>query len=181
MHYKTVCYVGGGGKISCDGRVLLGIHKGSYSLTGKPVTIHVCDENSEIHFKGRCDICRGTNIYVRCGGKLVIGDNVWCNCNCNILVNKSVELAKNVIIGWNVTFLDGDGHTIISDGIENTSSLPIYIGEHSWLSANSTILKGVSLAHDTIIPYGSIIYKTNSTPNVIFANKILKYNVKRGN
>lgn len=53
----------------------------------------------------------------------------------------------------------------------------ILLGEHVWIGANSTILKGVNLAEGTIVPYGSVIHKSNNEKNVVFLNKILKSDI----
>ena len=102
---------------------------------------------------------------VSCENKIVIGDN--CN------------------IGWNVTLIDGDGHPLCdinNPQNEINKSRPVIIGNDCWIAAHATIMKGVSLADNTTIPYGSIITKSCKKTKTIFGgspNSVLKENVVR--
>ena len=59
---------------------------------------------------------------------------------------------------------------------------PVVIGNGCWIAAHVTIMKGVQLADNTTIPYGSIITKSCKQPCVIYGgspNVVLKENIVR--
>lgn len=111
---------------------------------------------------------------VRGNGELSVGGNFFCNANCDILCNRSITFGYDNLLGWNITLLDSDGHNTYHKGVFQEPMKVITLGNHVWLGANSTILKGVSLADNTIIPYGSVIHKSNDEKYVVFQNKVLK-------
>ncbi len=180
IHYKTKVYISKHAKIQfCGGgEIKIGVHPGSYGVNHRKTRFCIYDD-SEVIINGDCCISRGTNIFVRYHGKLSIGSGFFCNADCNILVNKEVVFAPHALLGWGVTVLDSDGHAALTDGVESCYEKPINIGAHCWLGANTTILKGVTLAANTIVPYGAVIHKSNVEECVVFANKVLKRNTIR--
>ena len=90
----------------------------------------------------------------------------------------------NVGTGWDCTFIDWDGHDIVDLGTDRVINEPkcIFIGKNCWIGAKTTIMKGVSLCKNTIVPYGSIITKKCEEPYSIFGgmpNRVLKTNIAR--
>ena len=61
-------------------------------------------------FNGKTCISKGSNVVVRQGASLNFGGNFFCNANCNILANRGISFGDNVLMGWNITILDNDGH-----------------------------------------------------------------------
>ena len=106
--------------------------------------------------------------------------------NANNIVSASslIKIEDNVGTGWDCTFIDWDGHDIINMETKKVinNPTPILIGMNSWIGAKTTIMKGVSLCKNTIIPYGSIVVKKCESPYCIFGgmpNRILKTNIVR--
>lgn len=81
------------------------------------------------------------------------------------------------LLGWNITLLDSDGHDTYVCNVRQDSQKKIVLDDHVWIGAHSTILKGVELANNTIIPYGSVIHKSNQEENVVFLNRVLKTDI----
>ena len=83
------------------------------------------------------------------------------------------------------TLIDGDGHPLCKADNPRTiinESRPVVIGDNCWIAAHASIMKGVQLANNTIIPYGSIITKSCLQAKTVFGgspNSILKENVVR--
>ena len=50
----------------------------------------------------------------------------------------------------------------------NNKTKPIFIGDHVWIGANSTILKGVSIGDGAIVAAGAVVTK-DVKPNTIVA------------
>ena len=156
----------------------IGCHNGSYGLRRTKTQFYIYD-NAQVIFNGNAIISKGSNIIARKNASLSFGDSFFCNSNCNILANKGIYLGNNTLMGWNITIMDSDGHRIIYNNTEQESCKEVYIDNHCWIGSYPSILKGVKLDKNTVIPYGAIIHKsTNGYTNTIFMNKILKNNVE---
>ena len=110
-------------------------------------------------------------------GILEIGDDFSSNTGFLISCGEHISFGNSCLLGWNVLLIDGDGHTVFHNGKVMTSTRPIHIGEHCWIGANCSILKGVCIADNTIVPLGSVLHKSCDDPSVIFNNKILKTDI----
>ena len=94
-----------------------------------------------------------------------------------------IVLGDGCLFSTNVVFRTGDSHSILdvnsSERINHAES--IVIGNHVWFGNNTTILKGVNIADDSIVATGAIVTKVFKQKNVILAGspaKIVKENVK---
>lgn len=190
FHYKTQI-VGsfGKGTFELHGNVRsrmvqFGIGMGSFNLGGASKTFLKIEKGGKVIFHGSCNIARGGQLIVNKDAKIVFGKN--CSFNANALINSGsvISFGDDFLGGWNVTIIDGDGHPI--NDLHSKSRLnpykPIKFGNHCWLAAHSSVLKGVVLNDNTIVPYGSVITKSCDVPFVIFGsqpNKVLKNNVYR--
>lgn len=181
LHWRTKVNVSKEASIKIENPhtygIRIGIWGGSYGLVNRTTVFQLFDEAS-VCFYGTASFSKGTHVLVRGNGELSVGDKFFCNANCDILCNKSITFGYDNLLGWNITLLDSDGHNTYVGNSKQKSMKPIVLGEHVWVGANSTILKGVSLAAHTIIPYGSVIYKGNEEKSVVFQNKILKTGIE---
>ena len=75
--------------------------------------------------------------------------------------------------------MDGDGHTMLNGDTAMPKYKPIEIGNHVWLAANSSVLKGSCITNDSVVAYGGIVSKNIDQSNVLIGkqNKILRTNV----
>ena len=87
---------------------------------------------------------------------------------------------NNSIISWDCLILDTDFHRIYKDGnIINENKL-IEIGNHVWIGAKSTILKGTKIADGSVIGAGSLCTGLLSDEKSIYAGqpaKLIKKNI----
>lgn len=88
------------------------------------------------------------------GGKVRIGDNVFCNTNVSITARGSVSIADNVQIANNVVIIDHD-HDYLNDGQYRIA--PIVIERNVWVGANVVILKGVHIGEHAVIAAGAVV------------------------
>lgn len=93
------------------------------------------------------------------------------------MITHPFKLGLWYLLGWNITLLDSDGHDTYVCNVRQDSQKKIVLDDHVWIGAHSTILKGVELANNTIIPYGSVIHKSNQEENVVFLNRVLKTDI----
>lgn len=165
-------------------RLRIGITEGSFVRGREQRTyIHIGGSNACLYITDKCDIPCGSVLNVN--GELTIGKNFMPNCFLTISCENNIIIGDNCNIGWNVTIIDGDGHPLCDENnpqeVINKSS-PVVIGDNCWIAAHASIMKGVQLADNTTIPYGSIITKSCLQAKTVFGgspNSILKENVVR--
>lgn len=96
--------------------------------------------------------------------------------------NLILKIGKDCMLSSNITFRSADGHTIFdfdSGGVINDSK-PIIIGNHVWIGAGCTILKGSLVSDNTIIGTESLVRSQILEKNVAIAGipaKIVKTNI----
>lgn len=165
------------------GMIRLGIDHGSFNLAKSSSLINI-EEKCELVFTGACVFDGGFSISINNGGKIYIGKNVHFNANVIISSSSLIKICDNVGTGWNCTFIDWDGHDIIDLETKKIVNCPkpIVIGKNCWIGAKVTIMKGVELCNNIIVPYGSIITKKCVEAFCVFggsSNHVLKNNIAR--
>ncbi len=93
-------------------------------------------------------------------GKLTLGSNVFINHYAVIDCHLKIELGSNVLVGPHAYIGDFD-HQLEADGSITGigKSAEIIIGEHVWIGANATILKGVNIGKGAIVAAGAVVTK----------------------
>lgn len=85
-------------------------------------------------------------------GKLAFGTRVSANSGFIVSCSKSIKFGNNVLMGWDITIIDEDGHKIYDgDGNFINERKDISIGNDVWIAKGVTILKG------TVIPDGCVV------------------------
>lgn len=150
------------------GMIRLGLSDGAYERGKyKRSYLSIAKEGTLI-FKGTAHIANEFAINIVGGGYLSFGDNFASNYGLIVSCENEIQFGKDVLLGWDCTFIDGDGHDILdSDGTKTNQSKAISIGNHVWMAAKVTGLKGCSIADDSVVGYGSIITKSMNCKNCI--------------
>ena len=83
----------------------------------------------------------------------------------------SVSIGKNCMFAYDIDVRTGDSHSIISsvDGKRINYAQDIAIGDHVWVAAHCSLLKGVSVSDNSIVATGSVVTKPFQEGNVIIA------------
>ena len=146
----------------------------------------VCGDNCKISF-GSKGVVRKLEIFATgANSECYIGKDFCCTENCSIVLNmesdKKVVIGDNCMFGSNILIRTSDGHSIIDKETGKTLNLGknIKIGNHCWLATNVTVLKGVQIADNSIIGYGSILTKDCDKPNSVYVGnpaKMVKTNI----
>lgn len=160
--------------------ITFGIHQGSFNIASENMYLEI-GKGGQLITHGSVAFYKGCNITINEKATLEVGKDCVFNANMLISAARAICLGEQVFVGWNVTILDGDGHDMIDlqTGQIINENRPVIIDDRCWLAANTTVTKGVHLAHDVIVPNGTNLHKSCETPNCVFANTILKQNVSR--
>lgn len=116
-------------------------------------------KNASLKFNGRCTMSSGLSLVADLGS-LEIGDNFFCNKNCDFSCNDKITVGDNALFGWNVELLDSDNHKVMHKDMQETSDRgEIRIGNHVWVAAYSHILKNSAVPDGSVVAYRSLVTK----------------------
>lgn len=161
---------------SRTGSLRVGFSGGSFEMGHRKKGYLNFNEHGTIFIKNKAIIPAGSIINV-CG-KLSLGNNFASNAGLIISCETEISFGDNIAVGWEVTVIDGDGHDILILGQKSNHPEKIIIGNHVWLCAKCTLMKGTQIQNDSIVGYGSIVSKKFSESRVIIAGipaKIVSY------
>ncbi len=143
----------------------------------RPCTLWL-DENAKLISDG-FTMYEGASIVIIKGGVLSLGRNSYMNASLIQCAN-SVTIGDNCAIAGDVLIQDTDFHAILDEnGIEKPISKPIVIGNHVWICAKATILKGVTIGDGAIVAAGAVVTKDIPARCVVAGNpaKVVRENV----
>lgn len=96
-------------------------------------------------------------LYVVGPGKFSIGRYSHVNPSCLIDYRGGIEIGSCVSISHRVMLITG-GHDVQSVDFRQVD-LPIQIGDHVWIGAGATVLKGVSIGEGAVVGAGAVVTK----------------------
>ena len=120
-----------------------------------------------MHFHGKATFARGIQLITEENGNLEIGDYFRCNANCIINSGKKISIGSDVLFSWNITAIDGDGHTIIYEDKVKPAYDDIKIGNHVWVCSDVTLLKKAVICDGSIVASKAIVSKNMNLANVL--------------
>ena len=138
---------------------------------------HTLKINENCHYKGGCILFEDNNC------NIIIGSNTTIESALLAVTepNKSITIGEDCMLSNDIVFRTGDSHSIIDNETKKRINYGrnIEVGNHVWIGANSTILKGVVIGNNSIIGINSVV--TKSIPGDSIAAgipaKVLKDNV----
>jgi len=117
------------------------------------------------------------------GGSIGIGDRTTISGHTHLacIEGKSIRIGKDCLFSSDIIFRVGDSHSILDmDGKRINPSQDIEVGDHVWISYNTTLTKGSAVARDSIVGTGAIVTRKFTTPNVVIAGvpaSVIKTNI----
>ena len=113
--------------------------------------------------------------------KLILGNKFRCNYSTTIdCSDADIEIGNDVVLGWNVTIKNNDGHYVVENGKDSIISKKIVIKDHVWVCAYSTLLKGTLIQKNSVVAYGALVTNTIDRENVLYGGvpaKMIKENI----
>jgi maltose O-acetyltransferase len=92
------------------------------------------------------------------GGRLEVGDRVYINYGASIAAHSLIQIGAHTLIGTHCIIMDNDYHHVdVAERHTLPESRPIIIGDHVWIGARVTILKGVTIGEYAVIGAGSVV------------------------
>lgn len=152
------------------GVIKIGLNKGHFNRGNKDTSYLRIDGGGTLIFKGKANFAVGSVINID-KSTVEIGNKFSTNDRFTLSSEAGIKIEDNVMIGWNCTLIDGDGHKIhnLKTGDVINDSKPIYIGKNSWIASEVTLMKGASIPDYTVVALGSIVTKKFTEENTIIA------------
>ncbi len=88
------------------------------------------------------------------GARLRIGREGFLN-GCHLSAKRAVTIGDRVWIGMGSRVLDADQHALDSERPERIA--PVEIGDHCWLAADVTVLRGVEIGEQCVVGTRSLV------------------------
>lgn len=118
---------------------------------------------------GRCVIIVGSN------AELCIGTRVYFNENSMISCKSLVKIGDGCLFGPNVKVFDNDHRFSARDGVSQAhTTAPVSIGNHCWLGANVTILKGTQIGDNCVIGAGCVVTGIIPAGSLVTQSRVLE-------
>lgn len=144
-------------------------------------------ENAELILEKNTIILTGGYISGSNNSKITIGKNSYISQEVRFNSRHSIQIGKNVLIGYQVMMMDYDAHTIFYHDDLNNQQLnsqsnqgkAIVIGDNVWIGARVTILKGVNIGAGSIIGANSCVASNIPANTIAVGNpaKIVRSNI----
>jgi acetyltransferase-like isoleucine patch superfamily enzyme len=155
----------------------------SFFEGNNPICIYLA-ENAILQIDGDFSIGNGTQILVNVNGLLKIGGRnseieSGFTCDSKILVNKSVEIGKDFVCGWDVFITDCDWHYVEYDKNVVPNQADVTIGDHVWVAHGCSILKGTKIGNGSVVGSKSLLTGKTYPANSLLAGtpaKVIKKN-----
>ena len=158
------------------------------------VTFDISGKNNRLNIEENC-VLNDVTFYIRGDNHLVIiksgcrfndKSEIWIeDSDCSLLIEEGssfesvhlalTEVGSKISIGRDCMFASdidvrtGDSHSIISQktGERINRAKDVRIGNHVWVAAHCVLLKGVSIADNSVIATGSVVTRSFGKSGVI--------------
>jgi acetyltransferase-like isoleucine patch superfamily enzyme len=111
-----------------------------------------------------CGLFSGVRLECWRGALIKIGSGTYLNRNAEVVAARSVIIGRDCMIARDVIIMDTDQHPLPGRPLE---ARPVEIGDRVWVGARATILKGVTIGHDSVIGAGAIVTKSVPAGSVV--------------
>lgn len=179
---KNRCKGKRGNRIVTDSALL---KRTNISIDGKGNTIEIGSltklTDTKIYIKGNNNRIvigqqngfAGSSLWIEDDGNaILIGkhNRFFEGCHLAAIEGTSIIVGENGLFAPEVQFRTGDSHSILDmDGKRINPSKDINIGNHVWAGARSAILKGSVVPDDCVIGMSSLVNKSFSEKNCVYA------------
>jgi acetyltransferase-like isoleucine patch superfamily enzyme len=116
-------------------------------------------ENSILHIVGNVSLRPGVGIWA-VNATVRVRNGTIVNGPATIVAKEKVEVGERCLVAGGAVILDCDLHKHAARGEEPIDAPePVIIGDHCWIGANATILKGVRIGEGAIVAAGAVVTK----------------------
>lgn len=99
------------------------------------------------------------------GARLEVGPDCYLN-GCHVSAKQSLKLGRRVFVGIGTRIFDSDQHDFDSERSERQE--PVKIGDHTWIAADVTVLRGVEIGEHSVVGTRSVVTRSIPPHTVAF-------------
>lgn len=148
------------------------------------VVFYIRGDSHKVLIKRGCRFNRGGNLWFEDNNcSLIIGENSTFEDVHLALTepNSKITIGQDCMFAYDIDVRTGDSHSIIlrNSGERINFAEDISIGDHVWVAAHCSILKGVTIPNDSVIATGSLVTNKYDTPGTIIGGNPAK-EIKHG-
>lgn len=137
-----------------------------------------------LEFEGKARFSPHFSILIS-GAAMEVGSGFTCNNGCSFSCVSGIKIGEDCLLGGNIIIRDSDGHSVFSvndngEYLQKEPAKPVRIGNHVWICNKCDILKGISIASNNIIAYGSLCTRSITEENCVIAGqpaKVIQRNI----
>lgn len=134
--------------------------------------IIISGSNNILHIDRKCRLCNTTLWIDDDNNEIIINEFTTIEGgSIAAMEGTKIHLGRDCMLSLNIDIRSGDSHAIYSQNNRINKSKDIRIGNHVWIGARSTILKGSYIADGSIIGHSSIVNKNLFEPNSIYVGQ----------
>ena len=122
-------------------------------------TILSLQDNSLFKSSGWAVLGPGSQTIVGPDARLTVGEGTYINANTKINCSNSIEIGYDCAISFEVLIMDNDSHCLTVSGRARPATQPVAIGNHVWIGARVTVLRGITIGDGAVVAAGSIVTK----------------------
>ena len=145
--------------------------------------IYIHGDNCQFSLGGAHTIVANTSFVIEDdNGKIKIGNDFTMEGGeIAATEGQSITIGQDCMISSDVDIRNGDSHVILDKATGNRTNYakPIIIGDHVWLTAHVTVLKGSVIPNESIVGNSSVVSGKFTAPNGVYAGNPAKL-VKTG-
>lgn len=93
-------------------------------------------------------------IVAAAGARIAVGADALLN-GCHLSAKREIALGRRVWIGWGSRILDSEQHDLDAQRPERRE--PVRVGDHSWIAADVTVLRGVRIGAHCVVGARSLV------------------------
>ncbi len=126
----------------------------------------------------------GCRLNVYNGAELHLGENFKVTGRTTIICRKNIKIGADCLFSWDIQIMDTDFHKILDeDGNQMNVDRGVVIGNHVWIGARSTVLKGACIPANSVVAAGSLFSGRKEEEYCIYAGRgkgldIVKRNIR---
>ena len=138
------------------------------------VTFYLRGDHLSVTIGEDCRFFRGSLLWLEdSGGCLEIGDKCTFE-DAHLAVTEpglKISIGRDCMFAYDIDVRTGDSHSILDAESKERINYGknVAIGDHVWVAAHCSILKGVTIANNSIVAAGSIVTKSVAQQGVILA------------
>ena len=172
----------------------------------KRCKIRIKGSGNEIIFGKKCLLSHCSIVITGNNNKIVLGDSIYADkctfciedsgnlitlnddtrifgpCEFAAMEGTKIELGNGCLISSNTVFRTGDSHSLLDlNGNRINPSQNIIIGNRVWVGQRAVVLKGATIADDSVVSLGAVVTKQFTEGKAVLAGvpaRVVKTDIK---